>query len=465
VQRCEEALAIRDRMGDLPGARADHVSLAIFEWYRGNRPAAEQHAAAAVAALPDGEPAAGTPVLGHAHSVLGYLAMQANEIDLARAEWSIAAEVAGRVDDDSLQARTRLLEAACRLIEGDAAARGAILAVVEPAMGHFDDVHSTGFSNLAYLDVDQRRLPEAAALLDISLPLTVEWDLPICHVWQLGARGRLGLLRGDWTQATDDADLVLGRPSAPFARTWPHLIRAVVALRTTGDPGEDLDRAWEMAVRLSEPMRLLPVASALVERAWLVGGHERLDEAAALLAEVHGPGLEWVRGELAVWLRRAGVTGADPGPVAAPYRLQLVGDHLAAADAWAALDSPYEQALALVDSGDVDAARTALDVLDRLGADAVASKVRQDLRLSGVAVVPGRRRASTRENPQGLTARQVDVLRLLEEGLTNEQVARRLYISPKTADHHVSAILAKLQVPSRQHAVRAGRELGLLDTP
>jgi DNA-binding NarL/FixJ family response regulator len=148
--------------------------------------------------------------------------------------------------------------------------------------------------------------------------------------------------------------------------------------------------------------------------------------------------------------------------VAAPYRLQLDGEHAVAADRWSALGSPYEQALALVDSGDPAGARTALDVLDRLGAGAVASKVRQDLRLAGMAVVPGRRRARTRDNPHGLTARQVDVLRLLEEGLTNEQLARRLYISPKTADHHVSAILAKLQVPSRQHAVRAGRELGLL---
>jgi ATP/maltotriose-dependent transcriptional regulator MalT len=464
VQRCEQARALRERIGDKAGVSADYVSLAIFEWYRGNRQAAERHATAAVAALPEDDPASESPVLGHAHSVLGYLAMQASDIEVARSERTRAEAVAGQVDDGSLVARNRLLDASIRLLEGDAAGRHAILAVVEPALGRFDDIHSSGFSNLAYLDVDQRRLPEAAALLDVSLPLTVEWDLPICNVWQLGARGRLGLLRGDWQQATDDADLVLDRPgSAPFARTWPHLIRALVALRRSGDAGDDLDQAWDWAVRLAEPMRLLPAAAALVERSWLLGGHAGLDEAAAMLQQHHGPGLEWVRGDLAVWLRRAGVAVPDTAAeVAAPYRLQLDGEHLAAAERWAALNSPYEQALALVDSGDVEAVRTALDVLDRLGADAVASKVRQDLRLSGVAVVPGRRRASTRENPHGLTARQVDVLRLLDEGLTNEQLARRLYISPKTADHHVSAILAKLQVPSRQQAVLAGRELGLL---
>jgi DNA-binding CsgD family transcriptional regulator len=464
VQRCEQALALRLRAGDAAGVSADHRSLALYEWYRGNRRVAERHALAAVVALPDDEvPPDEAPAVGHAHAVLGYLAMQANDLDLARAEGSRAEQVEGQAGDAKLVARNRLLEATCRLIEGDDAGRDEILAVVEPGIAQFDDIYSSGFSNLAYLDVDQRRLPEAAALLDVSLPLTVEWDLPICNVWQLGARGRLGLLRGDWEQAAQDADLVLERPSAPFARTWPHLVRARVALRSTGDAGDDLELAWDMAVRLGEPMRVLPAASALVERAWLLGGDDRLDEAAALLRTLHGPGLQWVRGELAVWLRRAGVPAADPGSeVAAPYRLQLDGEHAVAADRWSALGSPYEQALALVDSGDPAGARTALDVLDRLGADAVASKVRQDLRLAGMAVVPGRRRASTRDNPHGLTARQVDVLRLLEEGLTNEQLARRLYISPKTADHHVSAILAKLQVPSRQHAVRAGRELGLL---
>ena len=54
------------------------------------------------------------------------------------------------------------------------------------------------------------------------------------------------------------------------------------------------------------------------------------------------------------------------------------------------------------------------------------------------------------------------MLRLLDEGLTNAEVASRLYISPKTADHHVSAILTKLQVTSRRHAAVAGRELGIL---
>jgi len=74
--------------------------------------------------------------------------------------------------------------------------------------------------------------------------------------------------------------------------------------------------------------------------------------------------------------------------------------------------------------------------------------------------VPGRPRRATRANPAGLTARQVEVLALIEEGLTNAEVAARLFISPKTADHHVSAILTKLRVRSRREAAEAARRMG-----
>jgi DNA-binding CsgD family transcriptional regulator len=67
------------------------------------------------------------------------------------------------------------------------------------------------------------------------------------------------------------------------------------------------------------------------------------------------------------------------------------------------------------------------------------------------------------QNPGGLTRREVDVLRLAARGHTTREIADRLYISPKTADHHVSSILSKLRVSSRRHAAPAGRRLGIID--
>ena len=121
---------------------------------------------------------------------------------------------------------------------------------------------------------------------------------------------------------------------------------------------------------------------------------------------------------------------------------------------------PYDAALALVDSGDPALAARALDNLDRLGADAVAAKVRRDLRSQGVSAVPARRRSATLANPAGLTTRQTEVLRLLDDGLTNAELAERLYLSDKTVDHHVSAILTKLEVTKRRDAVRRGTRIG-----
>ncbi len=77
--------------------------------------------------------------------------------------------------------------------------------------------------------------------------------------------------------------------------------------------------------------------------------------------------------------------------------------------------------------------------------------------------MPSRRRLSTLHNPAGLTRRQVEVLSRMGDGLTNTELAAQLYLSAKTVDHHVSAILAKLGVANRRDAVRrGGRELGLI---
>ena len=169
------------------------------------------------------------------------------------------------------------------------------------------------------------------------------------------------------------------------------------------------------------------------------------------------------------WLRRldgaAGYTAELDGrleSVPEPYRLALAGRFEEAAAMWGTLSAPYEQALALVDARTPDSTRAGLDLLDRLGADQVAAKVRHDLRRQGVTVIPSRRRESTLANPAGLTARQVEILGLLADGSTNGEIADRLYIATKTVDHHVSALLSKLQVTSRRDAVRRGGELGIL---
>src|SRR5690606_21243272 len=110
------------------------------------------------------------------------------------------------------------------------------------------------------------------------------------------------------------------------------------------------------------------------------------------------------------------------------------------------LHFPYQAAQALAGSDDTDHLMVSLAEFERLGARPLAMFVQRRLRQSGVRGVPRGPRASTRRNAGNLTRREQEVLELLAEGLQNAEIGRRLFVSAKTVDHHVSSILAKLGV-------------------
>jgi DNA-binding CsgD family transcriptional regulator len=167
-------------------------------------------------------------------------------------------------------------------------------------------------------------------------------------------------------------------------------------------------------------------------------------------------------GELYAWRRRSGLSDrVDLDGVAEPFASELRGDWPAAARGWDELGCPYEAALARLDDGEEALIERALAEFQRLGAVPAARWAAKALRQRGVRSIARGPRRSTRENPGHLTARQVEIVGLLRDGLTNAEIAERLYITPKTAAHHVSAILGKLGVRSRRQAVAAAAELGL----
>ncbi len=137
----------------------------------------------------------------------------------------------------------------------------------------------------------------------------------------------------------------------------------------------------------------------------------------------------------------------------------MEGDWQSEAAAWADIGSPYHEALALLD-GDVTAKTRALEIFDELGATVVSEFARRKIRDEGITIKTTGPRASTKANPAGLTKRQMDVLRLLNEGLSNAEIGENLFVSAKTVDHHVSAILGKLEVSSRGEAAAYARDAG-----
>jgi len=169
----------------------------------------------------------------------------------------------------------------------------------------------------------------------------------------------------------------------------------------------------------------------------------------------------WIQGELAYWGRRADSTLEVAAEIAEPYALMIKGDWEGAASAWNQVNMPYERALALA-SGPEEALRESLAILEPLGAGPLAAIVRQRLRELGVRGIPRGPHASTRENPAGLTSREIQVLTLLVRGHTNSELANRLHVAAKTVEHHVSSILEKLEVHSRTEAVAAAFGLGIV---
>jgi DNA-binding CsgD family transcriptional regulator len=274
---------------------------------------------------------------------------------------------------------------------------------------------------------------------------------------------------GRWDEAATELSAVLVDPwAAPINRAivLPGLAR-IRARR--GDPGAEdaLDEAYDLVWDMEEAQLYVPVRLVQAERAWLAGDLPRAREAIeACLPHVDVLDLAAER-ELYLWTTRTGVDWAPPDVERDAVLGALAsGDHRARADWWFSRDCLYEGADALVDSDDPEDVRRGLVILTDLGARPRATMATRKLKELGVRDVPRGPRASTRANPAGLTAREVEVASLLAQGLTNAEIAERLVLSAKTVDHHTSAVLTKLGVSSRRHVGPAATELGLdLGTP
>jgi DNA-binding CsgD family transcriptional regulator len=309
----------------------------------------------------------------------------------------------------------------------------------------------------------ERRFAEAERVFEEGVDFCDTKEMGTFVTCLRGERTNLLRHRGHWPEAAALAAELLGAAASPINR-----INALLSLglirAARGDDGvwTALDEAVRAADGSGEPYWIVRARLARAEAAWLEGRDEAAVHEAEAAADVVAGCDAWLRGATAVWLRRVGAGRTIGLAYAGPYRQQVNGDPTGAARQWQELGCPYEAALALVDAGTDEAMRDALAIVDGLGATAAGRVIRRAMRRRGIRSIPAGARTATRAHPFGLTRRESEVLDLIADGRTNAEIAASLFISAKTVDHHVSAVLAKLEAPTRAVAATKATRLGLL---
>ena len=311
-------------------------------------------------------------------------------------------------------------------------------------------------NDLVVGSLEHRAHAMTARWIEEGLRYTEGHDLDLWRLSILSCRAWYELNQGRWAEATETADLLTADlRDSPSPRAEALLVRSLVRARR-GDPGATAALAEATAIAIAEATWRTRIASAEAEIEWLAGRPERIGPVTEAACEAAARQQSaWPRSELVLWRHRAGLTAPAGWRLAAPVALEVEGRHREAAAAWDGLGCPYEAAVALSLADDADAIAEAHQRLLGMGARPAAAAAARRLRERGVRGIPRGPRRSTRRNPANLTRRELDVLALMADGLTNGEIAQRLFLSPRTVDHHVSAILRKLDVPTRTRAIAA----------
>jgi DNA-binding CsgD family transcriptional regulator/tetratricopeptide (TPR) repeat protein len=467
-----EAADLRRGANDTLGLGRDLTRLTRFAWMCGRRPEAERSVEEAIAVL---QTAPAGPELAWAYSHQSQLDMLASRMGSAISWGERALELATRLQQKEIIIHALGNIGSARVDGGGSRGFAELEQSFELAVvGKYHDHVERASCNLTCSHYQRRDYRAALDYIDRGVSYAAALELTHWEGYLRGWRSMIRLDQGDWVGAEEEALEICRRTYAADVYRFPALITLARLRVRRGDPDAEtpLESARRLSTAMAELQRSVYVAMLAAEGAWLAIGTSSAsvppaaDEARSLLREVHTLAIErdshWVVEDSALWLYMLNEPVSGAAEFATPFREHCEGRWQEAAAGWRVLGRPYEEALAL-SGGDDAAQRQALEIFDRLGALPVAARLRRQMRAGGARAVPRGPIAGTRANAAGLTRRQVQVLQLINEGLSNPEIAARLCISVKTAEHHVSAIMGRLEATTRQKAVIEARQRGLLD--
>ncbi len=464
VDTHERALEHRRALGDRLQEGVSLCALSRILWCTGRIVEAGARAREAVELLEQFPPGHD---LAMAYSAVSSVSMNAEDAESALLWGRRALELAQRIDDREVMVHALNNMGTIELLRGVPEGREKLERSMELArQADLEEHVGRAFIHLAWAAVRTRRF-DLGDRVASGLEYCSARDLDLWRLWLLAYRSRLELDHGLWPEAADSARLVVAAHGGTLSRIPALCVLALIRARR-GDGGARplLDEALALAAPTQELQHLAPVAAARAEVAWVSGDPEAIDAATGpaftRALEVRDP---WTLGELAYWRWRAGCVREPPAGSSEPYALHLAGEWRRAAERWEEIGCPYEAAFALADSGDEEALRRSLGIFEGLGARPMARLTARRLREMGVRAVPRGPRPSTRAHPVGLTSRELEIISLIAQGLTNSEIAARCFVSAKTVDHHVSSILSKLSVRRRVDVAREAMRLGILQGP
>ena len=450
-----EALAMRSALGDARGEGINLRWLARLHGWGEDFLVAVDCARQSVAVLervtPDAE-------LANAYSTLSHLYLLAEQNELVRIWGSKAVALAEKTEDPAALSQALACVGIARLrVADDPDAWQMLERSIELALSHRLDTEAAfGFEVLHATLLAHHRYAAAIAHAERAVAHCEARGLDGFALRIRLRRGFAYLQTGRWAHAADELARVRAEQVLPpMELAVLNFVSALLALRSGGRGArEELLQVVAAMGHLNVRIWFTSTAAACAESAWLAGDQialrEAIEPALAQALAIHDA---WRAGELAAWLVRGGNTpDVSMEALAGPYTLEVAGRVRDAADAWEQLACPYEQAVAL-SCGDEAAQREALQRFEQLGAGPAAEVARRGLRAAGARGVQRGPQPRTRVDPLGLTAHERGVFDLLREGLTNSVIAERLHRSVRTVEHHVAAILAKLDAHTRAELI------------
>jgi DNA-binding CsgD family transcriptional regulator/tetratricopeptide (TPR) repeat protein len=435
--------------------------LSRLSWFAGRRKEADQYGASAITML---ESLPASPALAMAYCNRAQLDMEAHEIDAAISWAQRAIKVVEPWEEHAILSDALNTLGTTKLIAGDTSGWADLDRSLQLALaGGFQWLVARAYTNLCAMAVSCRQYAQAYRYLRQGLEYCERHDLDSWWLYLVAYSARMKFEQGDWSGASDDAETVLRHPRSTPVTRIPTL-RVVGHMRIRrGDPDANapLEEARALAGSIQELQRIGTIAAARAEAAWLADDRDgvlrEVRSVYELVCQRRDPRM---KGELAAWLWREGALEQHSAGVAEPYALEISGDWSGAARAWKDLGCPYEHATVLALYGGEPEQRDALSIFEQLGAAPAAQLLRKQMRAHGIRRLPRGARASTLSNARGLTARESEILALMSDGLRNATIAKRLFVSTRTVEHHVSAILMKLGVRSRAKAVAIATSTG-----